>query len=117
MSEKNHVSPPPSRFMGLRFSNVIVPDPNELSAIPDTRIMLPKKDESPVVRVGEFSTPVQSIPLMRGISVVMLTDVAVIEFASKIAVSWGRGTRAGVDPPDVVYQFDADQFTPPAVTM
>lgn len=65
-----------------------------------------------VVHVGVFVTPVQLVVGIRGISCVITTLPAVIELASNIAVSCGRGTRPAQPPPFVArYQFAVvDQF-------
>lgn len=87
-----------------------------VSVIPEISVMLQKTLQAVlVVHVGVFVAPVQFTPPMRGISCVITILHAVIEFASKIAVSCGSGTRHGVAPPEVVNQFEADQLTLTAV--
>lgn len=62
--------------------------------MPLTRVIEPNTLHAvEVVHVGELDTPVQFTAPIRGISCVMTTLPAVIEFASNIAVSCGRGTR------------------------
>lgn len=94
------------------FVSVCVPRPSStydallfVSVIPDTSVMLPNTDAAvDVVNVGVFVTPVKSTLPIRPMSCVIVKDPAVIEFASKIAVSCGNGTRPGVAHPEAVNQ-------------
>ena len=70
-----------------------------------------------LLKVGVLVTPVKSAPGIRGMSCVIVILPAVMELASKIALSCGKGTRAGVAPPEVVNQFEADQLADAPVTM
>ncbi len=67
----------------------------------------------PMVRLGVFVAPVQSIELTRGMSSVTTWLAAVKELASKTAVSCGRGTRPATAPPEVVNHLEADQLPVP----
>lgn len=59
-----------------------------VSVIPDISVILPKTLQAvDVVHVGVFVAPVQLTLPIRGISCVITILPAVIEFASKIAVS------------------------------
>lgn len=64
-----------------------------MRVIPEISVILPNTLAAvDVVHVGVFVAPVQFTLPIRGISCVITTDHAVIEFASNIAVSCGSGT-------------------------
>lgn len=70
-----------------------------MRVIPLTRVTDPNTlADVLVVHVGLLVTPVQFTPQIRGISCVIVTLPAVMEFASNMAVSCGRGTRHAHPP-------------------